>query len=326
MEQPLVSIILTIYNQKEFLGATINSVLTQTYANIELIVIDNASSDGSGALIENFLYQGDRCSFILNQTNKGLCKSFNQGLALAKGKYIIDLSGDDILLPNRIETQVKDFESLTLDYIVVFSNATLIDRNGKPICDHYLTNNEGNALIKVPEGDVYAEVLASYFICTPTMMMRTELVRQLNGYDENLSFEDFDFWVRSAIKFKYHYTDKVLTLKRKLSNSLSFTVVEKGSTILDSCYLVCEKAYILCRNQKEFDLLANRIRTFIRKCWYAHEFELANNFKNLLLLIQKPGWKTDIIILFCRFQVPINGIYRFYIKKIKKSKPISKDL
>ncbi|TDE16290.1 glycosyltransferase [Dyadobacter psychrotolerans] len=315
---PLVTIVLTAYNNERFIEETISSVFKQSYAQIQLIVIDNSSLDSTASVIQNLKEHLPDFIFIKNQVNIGLCKAFNQGLSLAKGKYMIDLSGDDIMLPDRVKKQVAAFEALEKDYGVVFSNAINIDVNGRFLSFHYEVNDVGRAVQLIPGGDVYKNILEKYFICTPTMMMRTSVLLEMGGYDETLSFEDFDFWVRSAVKFKYFYFDEVLMNKRNLPGSLGKKVYQKGSRMLASYYVVCRKAYDLNRDQEEFDLLAARIRTFIRKCFYAQEFELALQFRELLNYIENPGLVTELIVLLCRMRLPVNVIYRFYIENLHK--------
>lgn len=319
LEKPLVTVILTTYNQEKYIEETLTSVFYQTYPYVQLIVVDNASTDATLSLIDKFKLSAPAFQIIRNQSNAGLCKAFNQGLEIAQGKYVIDLSGDDIMIADRIEKQVKCFEALTDDYAVVFSNASNINEQGRKLSDHYPVDKNGKALIWVPSGDVYKKVLERYFICTPTMMMRTEVLNQMGGYDESLLFEDFDFWIRSAVRYKYFYLDEILTRKRILPGSLSSAVYRKGSGMLSSYYTVCNKAYDLNRDQLEFDLLAARIRTFIRKCLYAQEFELALRFRRLLNYIENPGWKTELVVLLCRLHLPLNFAYRFYIKNLKKT-------
>ena len=318
-ELPLVTVILTVFNQEKYLEETLNSVFCQTYPSLQLIVIDNASTDGSLRIIHRFQQSGHVFQWVKNRCNEGLCRAFNRGLALAHGKYVIDLSGDDMMLPDRIAKQVEAFEALPEDYAVIFSNAICIDESGQDLHYHYAVDEWGRSVTRVPSGDVYKKVLENYFICTPTMMMRRVTLNLLGGYDEELLFEDFDFWVRSAVRFKYHYQDEILTKKRLHSASLSSLVYQKNSGLLNSYYTVCNKAYDLNRDQQEFNLLAARIRTFIRKCLYAHEFELAMQFRRLLNYIENPGWQTELVILLCRLHLPVNFAYRFYIKNLKKA-------
>lgn len=313
MNLPLVSVICTTYNHEKYVEEALASVINQTYPEVELIVVDNASTDTTLRAIEIFILEHPRVRFITNAWNKGLCTAFNQGLAFATGKYILDLSGDDVLLPNRIERQVSFFEKLPEEYGVIFSNAQYINSQNELLHLHYRTNEAGAAIDLIPSGDIYKKILENYFICTPTMMMRRTVLETLGGYDESLTYEDFDFWVRSSVLFQYAYQDDVLTQKRVLNNSLASQVYQAGSGMLRSTYAVCNKAYDLNRNQAEFDALARRIRTFIRKCFYAQEFELAIQFRKLLNYIEDPDPATDFIVFLCRLRLPINRLYRIYL-------------
>lgn len=313
IDKPLVTVVCTVFNHEQYLKEAIASVCNQTYPNIQLIVIDNASQDRSTALIQQMISDLPDSTFIQNAFNKGLCAAFNQGLKIAKGKYIIDLSADDILHPSRIERQVEAFENLSDDYGVLFSNAVYIDKSGQRLDYHFNIDSQGHSLVQIPSGDVYKYVLQQYFICTPTMMMRKRVLDEMGGYDETLVFEDFDLWVRSSSRYKYHYQDEVLTSKRVLKNSLASLITKKKNKLLESSYIVCNKAYDLNRTQEEFDILAARIKTFIRKCFYAQEFELALKFSKLLNYIENPDLLTSFIIFLSRMHVPVNGIYRLYI-------------
>ena len=325
MKIPLVSIVCITYNHEEFIDEALASVARQTYPNIELIIIDNASTDRTLSRIDSFCQQHPHAQRVANAWNRGLCAAFNQGLALARGKYVVDFSGDDLLVPSRIERQVALFESLPETYGVVFSNARYVDETGVPGKFHYPVDEKGRAKVPVPSGDVYQAILERYFICTPTMMIRRSVLEALGGYDEALTYEDFDFWVRSSVRYLYAYQDEVLAQKRLHRNSLSSQVYQPGSGMLQSTFMVCDKAYDLNRRQEEFDALAHRIRTFIRKCFYAQEFELAVRFRHLLNYIEDPGLGTEFIVLLCRLRLPINWAYRFYILRWPKKASTRKD-
>lgn len=318
MAAPLVTIILTAYNQEKYVGETLRSIAEQSCQNFQLIVTDNASSDGTLHEIEKFLPLLKPFVLIRQEENVGLCRAFNEALRMANGKYVIDLSADDVMHPVRISRQVAQFEMLDLSYGVLFSNAAHIDSDGRFIRNHYPTDNRQKSLKAVPDGEVYKEVLRQYFICTPTMMIRKSVLDELNGYDEALAFEDFDFWVRSAARHRYFYQDEVLTSKRDVPDSLAAQVYCKGGGMLESYYVVCLKAYGLNRTKEEFDLLAGRIRTFIRKCLYAEAFGLAVRFRTLLSQIENPGWQTELVVLLCRCRLPVNRLYRFYLRNLHK--------
>ena len=110
MSQPLVSVICLCYNQARWVEDSIKSVLNQTYNNIQLIVVDDKSTDNSATVIRNLLADKPQIKFISNSKNLGNCKAFNRALKEAKGQYIIDLAADDVLLPNRITEGVNTFQ------------------------------------------------------------------------------------------------------------------------------------------------------------------------------------------------------------------------
>ncbi|GAB4015872.1 hypothetical protein GCM10028773_07200 [Spirosoma koreense] len=312
--KPWVSVICTNYNHEAYVGQALQSVVDQAYPNVELIVIDNGSTDQSVARIQSFIQQHPTIQFVQNPKNLGLNRAFNQGLALASGRYIIDLSADDVLLPGRIAKQTALFEELSGPYAVVFSNATYIDSEGQEIGIHYAVDGKGHARERIPTGDVFRPILESYFICTPTMMMRRDVLNELGGYDETLAFEDFDFWVRSARHYQYAYVDEVLMQKRQLPNSLSSQVVLPGNELLQSTLVVCQKALRCCATPEEYRTLASRIQTFIRKAFYAEQFDLALQFGKLLRQIEPPNWRSQLILSLSRLHLPVNNLYRYYRK------------
>ena len=309
---PWVSVICISYNHRPYIDQALRSVVEQDYPNVELIVLDNGSTDGSADCIAAFIQSFPSVRFIQNSYNAGLNRAFNQGLALAGGRYVIDLSADDVLLPGRVSKQVELFEQLTDSFAVVFSNAAYIDAQGRQTGVHYPVNADGKACLPVPSGNVFRAVLDSYFICTPTMMMRRNVLNGLDGYDETLAYEDFDFWVRSSRIYHYAYLDEVLTLKRQLPDSLSAQVVLPDNTLLQSTLAVCYKAFDRCETPDEFRALANRIRTFIRKAFYAEQFTLALQFGQLLRKIEHPNVLSHLVLTLSRLQLPVNRLYRWY--------------
>ena len=308
--KPWVSVICTAYNHGDYVTDALQSVVSQTHPNVELIVIDNASTDRTADNIRAFCANRPNVRFIQNPANVGLCRAFNQGLSLAGGSYVIDLSADDVLLPNRIARQTDLFERLPARYGVLFSNAAHIDAAGQFISHHFPVNEQEKATVAVPTGNVFAEVLRRYFVCTPTMMIRRTVLDDLGGYDETLAYEDFDFWVRSARRYHYAYQDEVLTHKRRLPDSLSAQVVKADNPLLDSTLRVCQKALALCQTEVEQQALAERLRQFVRKAFYAEQFDLALRFGVLLHRIENPDTLTISVLWLSRRRLRVNGIYR----------------
>ena len=323
--KPWVTVVCTCYNHEAYVLESLQSVVEQDYPNLELIVIDNGSHDQSTDRIARFVDAHPATRFIKNRVNAGLNRAFNQGLALAGGRYVIDLSADDVLLPGRVSKQVDLFERLSGPYAVVFSNAAYIDGQGRKTNLHYAVDANGHARDPVPSGDVFQKVLESYFICTPTMMIRRDVLNELGGYDESLAYEDFDFWVRSSRLYHYAYLDEVLTLKRRLPDSLSAQVIQPDNTLLRSSLIVCHKAFDRCTTPTEFEALARRVHQFVRKAFYAEQFDLALQFGQLLHTLRRPNLLTSLILGLSRLHLPVNGLYRQYIRwnRFHRSLPLT---
>lgn len=255
MTPPLVSVICLCYNQRPFVREAVESVFKQTYQNVQLILVDDASTDGSVEEISRLKKEFSSLEVLLLETNLGNCSAFNRGLALAKGQYLIDLAADDALLPNRIEKGVDVLLHSGREYGVHFSDAEIVDERGKHISYHS-DRFPHNA---VPQGDIYKELIENYFICSPTIMFTRDVIEHLQGYDEGLAYEDFDFWIRSSRVFRYSYTPEVLVKKRVVSTAMTqeqFRIFTKHSR---STYRVCEKIMSLNQSKEENAALAKRM-------------------------------------------------------------------
>lgn len=283
MPSPLVSVICLCYNHQEFVAEAVNSVLSQTYANIELIIVDDASADKSSRVIQDLVAKNPAIKFIKLEKNVGNCTAFNIGLSQSNGEYVIDLAADDILLPQRIEIGVKAFEEMGKEYGVQISDAQLIDAHGNVLGLH----SDKQPHKAIPTGDIYLDLIKRYFICAPTMLIRREVLELLGGYDESLAYEDFDFWIRSSRHFKYVYLSDVLVKRRILFNSMRSTQFTKGSKQLRSTYKVCLKIKELNKTKADRSALKHRLIYEIKVCLRLFEFGLAINYLKLLFSLRK---------------------------------------
>src|SRR5882757_6478399 len=158
MKQPLVSVICLCYNHHNFMREAMESVLAQTYPNLQVILIDDASTDGSKKLIQEFSKHYPRIQSLLLSVNLGNCKAFNQGLELATGDFVIDFSTDDVMLPDRIEKQIEFFKKQKGNVGVVFTDATYINEKGVSIRNHYDHLFKKKLIDHIPSGDVFRDV------------------------------------------------------------------------------------------------------------------------------------------------------------------------
>jgi len=273
---PLVSIICLCYNHERYLAEALDSVLAQTYPNLEILVVDDCSTDGSEDIIKQYLQKYPQMMFISTGHNRGNCAAFNIGWRASKGSLLIDFATDDVLQPDRVAKQVAVFGRLDSSFGVVYSDAEYISDSGRHL---YLHSSKYKA---APDGNVFAEVLRRYFICPPTMMMRRTVLKQLGGYDETLAYEDFDFWVRSARSYGYFYLPELTTKRRIHAGSLSRRWYAPGSRLLDSTIKVCEKVAQLVQTQEENEALQIRLKYEARHAYFSGNFMQARILFNLL--------------------------------------------
>lgn len=257
---PLVTIIGLSYNHAPYIKAALTSLYNQTYSSIEIILVDDASTDESAAVIEE-LIQGRNTVFIQNTFNQGNCISFNSALKIARGKYIVDFALDDVLYPERIAKQVAILEAAAEDTGVVFTDVDIINAQGTVIRTHYPAYRHTSAKSAIPEGAVFEAVLSRYYINPVSMLVRRSVLEVLNGYDEQLAYEDFDFWIRSSRITRYVYLPERLSAKRIVPDSLSDQFYKKNQErMFASTLLVCKKAWWFCSSESEKKALTERCR------------------------------------------------------------------
>ena len=266
MESPLVTIVCLCHNQGAYVKYAVDSILAQTYNNIEIILVDDASTDNSKEAIAEIIALQPNIKFINIKENQGNCKSFNMALNIAKGKYIIDHAADDVLMENCVSIGVAQLEEKGNDYGIHFSDAIYINEKGEEIGLHKTSSFFAEQ--EVPQGYLFAEVLAKYFICPPTMLYRKSMIDSVGGYDASLSYEDFDLWVRTSKFYKYCFSPKTLVKKRNVKSSASNKQYKWGSLYITSTLTVCKKAFLLCDNKSEYKAL-----------WQRLAYELKQSFK-----------------------------------------------
>lgn len=274
-----MTVICLSFNHEEFVEEALYAVINQTYSPIELIIVDDASEDGSVALINEFVKKYPTSKFIRHERNMGNCISFNQGFKLSDGKYIIDLAADDVLMPDRIEAGVKALEEAGNDFGVQFSDAELIDDAGAPGGLH----SDKYPHDSIPQGDIYLDVINRYFICSPTMLIKREVLEHLQGYDETLAYEDFDFWVRSSRQYKYLYLPSALVKRRILHNSMKQDQFRRGSAQLKSTLEICKKIKVLNKNEVEKAALKKRLLYEIKVSLRLFDMGLVLNYLKLMI-------------------------------------------
>jgi glycosyltransferase involved in cell wall biosynthesis len=217
---PVVSAIVVCYNQSRFVLETLESVQAQTFKAVQLIIVDDCSSDDSVATIEHWMQEtGIRCTFIRHQENQGICKSLNDALAVATGQYISMVAADDVWLPDKLAHQVEIMESQPDDVGVLYSEAFQMDINGHSLPDTLIAASW--KLPEMPQGQVLDTLFQGNFIPGLTALIRRSCYDKVGLYDENLPWEDWDMWMRLARHYSFLYSPTPSAKYRRHQNSLS---------------------------------------------------------------------------------------------------------
>lgn len=310
---PLVSVICLCYNQAKFVSDAVESVVNQTYKNIELIVVNDASQDASKNVILELCKKYPFIKFINNETNLGMCLSFNRALSESKGSFLIDLAADDILLPERIEKQVQAFEKLDNSYGVVFSDAIITNENKQPTGTFYKRNSNNELTQNVISGDIFTKVVASYQICSPTIMVRKNVFTDLGGYDPTLNYEDYDFFIRSSRNYQYYFINELLTLKRDVKGSNSYQWHQrKNNPYLTSTLQVLKKYVWLSKDKKEIESSLSSIRYHMRQSLFLECYDLTKEYYLLIKNMNQATFIDNVIYKLASWKFPLYNLFSLY--------------
>lgn len=285
---PLITIICSCYNHENFILQTLDSVMSQTYKNIEVIVVDDFSSDNSVELINSWLINHPSVKFVKNSSNLGITKSFNNAMKLAKGAYYMDLAGDDLLFPNCIQKLLNVFlRKSSNNLAVVFGNVNEIDENGAFLNVFFDKERIKRIFEAIATGYFKSLLSSSDYICSVSAMYKRECFTAVEGYDEDLFFEDLDFWLRLTYMFEIQFLDEVLVEKRSVNGSLGDGFLKKNrntQALFFSMYLVLLKAYNMNLNSSEYHSLLKRIPNQLR--WSIRTLNLKYIYLYLILYLK----------------------------------------
>ena len=224
----LVSVVLPVYNQADLLGDSIESVLSQTYADIELIVVDDGSTDDVGEVLGRYL--GHPRVRILTQANQKLPAALSNGFAFARGEFWTWTSADNLMHPDQLARLVGFLRSHP-QTAMVYADYVAIDDRGEPLADPtFRPHNRGpagSAEIHLPRNPREINVVCDNFI-GPCFLYRNLVGRLIGDYDPGLGIEDYDYWMRvnHAFVIEHLGTDETLYRYRVHDRSLSGRAAE----------------------------------------------------------------------------------------------------
>lgn len=215
---PKVTVLMSVHDGEKYLATAVNSILRQTLCDFDFLIIDDASTDASSAILSDFARKDARIQILTNERNLGLAASLNRGISQIKTPYIARMDADDIAAPQRLEQQLAYMEQnpsicASGTWITQFTQDTYLNiyepaTNPQMVREHTLFNG--------PQ------------IMHPTAIIRTEAIRAINGYDEAFSCaQDYDLWLRLLTHGELANIPKILLFYRVHEMSISRTKTEQ---------------------------------------------------------------------------------------------------
>ncbi|MBR5453815.1 MAG: glycosyltransferase [Clostridia bacterium] len=179
---PAVSVIMPAYNAEQFIEDAVRSVLDQTITDLELIVIDDCSRDGTRAVLERLAAEDSRIVFIKNPENMGVAKTRNRGLDICRGRYVAFIDSDDVWHSRKLECQISLMEQSGAE--LSYCSYSIIDENGEKIKKDYL----------VPEHITFKSMLRENVIGCSTAVITARAAEKYR-FNPNCYHEDFVLWL-----------------------------------------------------------------------------------------------------------------------------------
>lgn len=208
---PLVSVIIPLYNHEKYIKEAVTSVLDQSFPDFELIIIDDGSKDRSGDIVKSI--KDDRITYIY-QENRGAHNTINEGIKMAKGKYISILNSDDIYEKNKLQEGVRileqnpNIQAVFSHFDIIYADHGLYKiKNGSE--DNWISHNEETSF--KGEGNILLDLLAGNFLGTTSNLFCRKSIFDEIGYFANFRYDhDYDFFLRLCSKYEVYLSKKSL--------------------------------------------------------------------------------------------------------------------
>lgn len=299
----LISVLMPVYNVIQFVEEAIDSILNQTYRNVELIIIDDASSDGTYELILSKYGHDNRVVILRNSTNMKIVYSLNRGLSVAKGSFIARIDGDDIAFPDRLERQI-DFLYNNKDIDLVGCNLVSIDSNGNLLHNNSYFPSNFETLKIIAK---YSPPVSHIWLC------RRVVYDALKGY-RFPTVEDYDFLLRMITEgYKFsnlsNYTGMKIRIRDGSTASLYGVYQRKAFNFVRKLY------FQRLKFSKEI-IAADKFNEYVSNDSFVKLHSFSNKICKMAMLQNKKLLKFSLLILAALLS-PYQAQYFFYRFRVK---------
>lgn len=285
-----VSVIIPSYNCEKYIGQTLESVLKQTFQDLELIVVDDGSTDGTREVVASNFPQVK----LFTQKNAGVCRARNRGIREASGEFLCIMDHDDYWFPHKLERQLAEFK-INPSAGVVYSTFILwrADADGTfPEPNNYKLDAYPDDTNPDFSGWVYHQFLLDCWMLTSTTMFRAEVFQRCGTFDESLPYsEDWDLWLRIAREYPFIQLRRPTTLYRQHA--------QQGNRVMRN---VDYRTSLLSRAAKEWGLCSRDGRCLHRRQFrmqlgqYHAQFALSHlrqSNRRIAIKALSKAWLTD---------------------------------
>ncbi len=251
---PLVTIGAVNFNHARFILETLESIKSQTYPNIQLIIVDDCSTDNSVALVKEWLTTyGRPYQLILHETNQGAIAGVNDVLQNARGTYLSMVATDDLLMPDKISSQVKMFQQHQSDVAMIYGDSMMIDENGNMLrpsmFEHYLGKN-----YSLPGGYIFKEIINDFFFFWQASLVNLHLFKKIGfQFDKRFIADDWDMELAVSRHYKVYGYKTVQAKYRQVNTGITLTnwVPDKIDKVRKSQFMMIRRYYPHPLNTKE---------------------------------------------------------------------------
>lgn len=308
-KDPWVAVVVLAYQQAAFVDDCLQSLEAHGLEGVQVLLVDNGSGDGTAERMQAWAERHPGTALMLNAENLGHCRAFNQALERVEAPYVLDLAADDRLLPEGLHRLAAALNTRP-HAALAHGNALHIDAEGKPLgYEHPRGPGEPGW-----SGAVWEGLFGARFICPPTVLFRVEALRAAGGYDETLSFEDFDIWMRLLREGEAVYVPEPVCAYRQHGGSLSVRQLrQRDAAMLASVWRICQKAFGMIRNEEERAAVGRFAGYHLRLSAYLGRGEWVSRFYGLLREQKLPLPSRLFWTLISR--LPLAGPYRWYTQR-----------
>jgi len=300
-----VSVIVPTYNRAHLVTETIDSILSQTFADFELILVDNYSSDNTEEVVKS--YTDERIRYFKHQNNGVIAVNRNYAIRKAQGEYIAFCDDDDLWFPEKLEIQVK-YSCAHPEYYLVYSNAWIFDENGVL-----------NGLCRKPrsfkEGEVFEELVKYNFIPQLTVLIKGEVFENIGFFNEDpsqLGAEDYQYWLRTALYYKIGFVGEPLAMCREhpgrashginsarlnqkvFSSLIDGLSIPNKNKVIEAIYESYYQSALYYLKNSDKSAAKNEFKIYLT--WCIRNLKVLNLFKNMLNIF-------SITLKYCMYAI-----------------------